>query len=164
MSSDPREAPAKPTGERPDLDQARLADARLAEALRESGAADPRIHCRQLLASLKAADPGAYAKGVAYYQQTLVPSIAGGAAGALDAWLAYAVRLAELAVEGRTTAVDAEGRGRPFQSPGDLADLVLRFPSDARRPPLRLWTPARPSAAQTATSDWLIDRRRELRR
>ena len=147
MSSDPKQA----------------AEARFAEALTATGARDPRDYYREKLRELKHNSPDGYAEGVAYYQKTLIPSIAGGEADPLEAWRDYGLLIARLTAPGRPVAVDQAGRSRPFQPPGDPADMVLHLPDKSGERPILVTLPAEPSEAQMATFDWLVSGRRALR-
>ena len=143
-------------------DTRQAADARFAEALAATGARDPRGYYRSRLRELRHANPGAYAEGVAYYQNTLVPSIAAGDADPIEAWREYGLLLARLTSPGRAVAVDATGRSRPFEPPGDAADMVLHLPERTRDRPILVALPAHPTAAQTATHQWLVSGARAL--
>lgn len=147
MSSDPKQA----------------AEARFAEALAATGARDPRNYYRDKLRELKHNNPEGYAEGVAYYQQTLIPSIAGGKADPLEAWRDYGLLIARLTAPGRPVSVDPDGRSRPFQPPGERNDMVLHMPGKRRAHPILVTLPPKPSAAQMATFDWLVAGRRALR-
>ncbi len=142
----------------------RIADERLARAIAESGAPDPRGGCREQLRRLKQQSSERYAEGVAYYRDTLVPSIAEEEADPLAAWRDYALFIAQLASPGRAVAVDAKGRSRPFEPPGRPTELVLFLPGHKRAPAVLIALPPAPSAAQRATRDWLVFGRRELAR
>lgn len=146
MSSDPKQA----------------AEARFAEALAATGARDPRDHYRKMLRELKRNSAEGYAEGVAYYQQTLIPSIADGK-DPLEAWRDYGLLIARLAAPGRPVAVDPRGRSRPFQVPGNPGDMILHMPHRSRERPILVTFPAEPSEAQIATFDWLVAGRRALR-
>jgi len=145
----------------PDLKKA--ADARFDEARAETGARDPRDYYRQRLKELRRSNPGNYAEAVQYYEERLVPSIAGGAADPLHEWTDFGARLASLAAPGRAWAVDGAGGRRPHESPVDLADVVLHVPT-GREPVFVVWLPAALTPAQQATVDWLVAGRRALRR
>ena len=144
-------------------DSAQAAEARFAEALAASGARDPRDYYRERLRELRRASPEAYAEGVAYYQQTLIPSIAGGDADPLEAWRDYGLLIARLTSPGRPVAVDSGGRSSPFRPPGDSGDMILHMPDRSTERPILVTLPAEPSPAQMATFDWLVARRRALR-
>lgn len=142
-------------------DPQQTADARFLEALAASGARDPRDYYRDRLRELRRIDPEGYERGVAYYQNTLVPSIAGGDADPLEAWRDYGLLLARLTAPGRPVAVDATGRARPFEPPGDAADMLLHLPDRSRERPILVALPSDPTPAQMATHQWLVLGRRE---
>lgn len=138
------------------------ADARFEEALAATGARDPRDYYRGRLRELKRANPEGYAEGVGYYRNTLVPSIAAGEAEPIGAWREYGLLLARLTAPGRAVAVDATGRSRPFEPPGDAADMVLHLPERNRDRPLLVALPPDPTPAQLATHQWLVAGARAL--
>ncbi len=142
---------------------AKVAETRLAEALATSGASDPRDHCRETLRALKRSNPAGYEEGVAYYQHTLIPSIANRGAAPLEAWRDYGLLLGRLTAPGRPVAVNPTGRSRAFEPPGDPDDVVLHMPDKNRVRPVLVALPAKPSPAQQATVDWLVTGRRALR-
>ncbi len=144
-------------------DQKQAADTRFAEALTASGARDPRDYYREKLRELRRLSPDRYAEGVAYYQNTLIPSIAGGDADPLEAWRDYGLLIARLTAPGRPVAIDPEGRSRPFDPPGEPADMVLHMPEKIRERPILVALPAQPTPAQSATYDWLVAGRRAPR-
>lgn len=137
-----------------------IAERRLAEALAASAVEDPRVLYRDRLRQLRAEDPAAFARALDYFENTLVPAVAGDS-DPLSAWLAYGTFLAELPGRGRTLAVDAGGRARPYQPPPD-ASLILFLPEDGRRNVEVLFGPRQRSPAQQATVDLLVSGRREL--
>lgn len=147
----------------PDLKQA--ADARFDEALAASGARDPRDFFRKLLKELRGADRKSYDEAVQYYATELVPSIAERGADPLQAWTAFGLRLAELRAPGRAWAVDATGRRRSYEPPGDAADMILHMPAKPRDRyrPVVVALPTELAPAQRATYDWLVGGRRALR-
>jgi len=147
MTSDPKQA----------------ADTRFAEALAASGARDPRDYYREKLRELRRLNPEGYAEGVAYYQNTLIPSIAGGDADPLEAWRDYGLLIARLMAPGRPVAIDPEGRSRSFDPPGEPGDMVLHMPEKSRERPILVALPALPTPAQSATYDWLVAGRRAPR-
>ena len=138
------------------------ADARFAEALAATGARDPRDYYRNRLRELKRNNPDGYAEGVAYYQNTLVPSIANGEADPLEAWRDYGLLLARLAGPGRAVAIDATGRARAFEPGCDAADMVLHLPERSRDRPILVALPPDPTPAQLATHQWLVAGARAL--
>lgn len=144
-------------------DPKQVADTRFAEALAASGARDPRDYYREKLRELRRVNPDGYAEGVAYYQNTLIPSIADGDADPLQAWRDYGLLIARLTAPGRAVAIDPEGRSRSFDPPGAPVDMVLHMPEKSRERPILVALPANPTPAQSAAYDWLVAGRRALR-
>ena len=144
-------------------DSKQVADTRFAEALAASGARDPRDYYREKLRELRRLNPEGYAEGVAYYQKTLIPSIAGGDADPLDAWRDYGLLIARLIAPGRPVAIDRAGKSRSFDPPGEPGDMVLHMPEKSRERPIVVALPPQPTPAQSATYDWLIAGKRALR-
>lgn len=138
----------------------RAADARFADALAETGGRDPRDFYRARLAELKHSSPAGYAGIVAYYDDTLIPSIVEQGADPVAAWLAFGVRLAEATALGRAVAVDRKGRSSPYSPPGEPVDMFLHLPEDRRRRALLVGLPPEPSGPQMATYEWLVLGRR----
>ena len=136
------------------------ADARFRAALAAGGARDPRDYYRARLRDLKQSNPQGYADAVAYYQSTLIPSIAEQEADPLAAWREFGLLLARLTAPGRAVAVDATGRSRPFEPPGETGDLILHLPDARNARALLVGLPPKPSAAQMATHNWLVLGRR----
>ena len=143
-----------------DLQQ--VADTRFQEALAATGARDPRDYYRERLRELRQTNPQGYAEGVAYYQNTLVPSIAEGDADPLEAWLGFGLLLARLTAPGHAVAVDATGRSRPFAPPRDATDMVLHLPESNRERSILVALPPKPTKAQMATHQWLVQGQRTL--
>lgn len=139
------------------------ADQALEEALERSGARDPREFYRHRLRELKQSSAAAYEEAVAYYRDTLVPSIAGGTSEPLPAWTEYGRRLAELSASGRTVCIDETGRSVPYGVPADPAHLVLHLPDARNARALLVALPPELSEAQRATYDWLVEGRQRLR-
>lgn len=139
------------------------ADSRFAQALSASGARDPRDYYRDRLRDLKRTNPAGYAEAVQYYRETLVPSIAEGDAEPLAAWREYGLLIARATAPGRTVAVDATGRARPYEPGADVGEMILHLPNARQGPAFLVGLPSEPSQAQTATYDWLAAGRRALR-
>ena len=139
------------------------ADRRLEEALAREGARDPREFYRDRLRELKQANPDGYAKAVAYYKDTLLPSVAGGEADPLEAWTEYGRRLAESLAPGRTVAVDGTGRAHPYHAPAPRDHLVLHIPEGKGGRALLVGLPAELTPAQRATYDVLVSGKLKLR-
>lgn len=141
--------------------EAQRAERALLRALEETGALDPRDSCRSRMLELRRTDPDAFARAKAYYEEVLVPAVAGGA-DPLQAWLEYGRRLAEWSAPGRTVVVDGSGRVRPWSHPVPLDGLVLHLPEGRGRGALAVGIPAFPTPAQRATLDLLVNQKREL--
>ena len=131
------------------------ADRILEEALERTGARDPRDFYRDRLRALKESDPDGYRSAVAYYRDTLIPSVASGDAEPLEAWTEYGRTLAEAVAEGRTVSIDATGRARPYEGP--VADhLILHLPEDRGSKALLVGLPPELTRAQRASYDVLV--------
>lgn len=141
----------------------KTADARFEQALAAVGARDPRDYYRDRLRDLKRVNPEGYAEAVAYYRDTLIPSIAEGGAEPLTAWREYGLLIARTTAPGRTVAVDATGRAQPYEPPGDPSDMILHLPHVTKGSALLVGLPPELSAAQTAAYDWLVAGRRAPR-
>jgi len=141
-------------------DLQKKADARFEAALSATGARDPRDYYRSRLRELKQSDPQGYADAVAYYQSTVVTSIAEQDADPLQAWQAFGLRIAQLAAAGRAVAVDPSGRSRPFEAPGRPDDMILHLPDARNLRALLVGLPPEPSTAQMAAYNWLVQGRR----
>jgi len=137
------------------------ADRRFEEAREQAGARDPRDFYRTALRDLKAVAPESYEKAVAYFQDSLVPSIASGEAEPLHAWREYGRLIAELSADGRTVAVDETGRSEPFDPDTPLDRLVLHLPSGKGRAIL-VSLPPTLSPAQRASLDLLVGGKHQL--
>jgi len=138
------------------------ADRRLEEALERGGARDPREFYRDRLRDLKGADPRGYEKAVAYYRDTLLPSVASGEAEPLAAWTEYGRRLAEALAPGRTVSIDGSGRALPYQPPPAPDRLILHLPDEKGARALLVGLPPDLTPAQRATYDVLIRGRQKL--
>ena len=141
-------------------DLQKTADARFEAALAAAGARDPRDYYRSRMRELKQSNPQGYADAVAYYQSTLLTSIAEQDADPLEAWRKFGLRIAQLTATGRAVAVDPAGRSRAFEAPGRADDLILHLPDAHNRRALLVGLPPEPSAAQMATYNWLVQGRR----
>lgn len=139
------------------------ADRRFQEALDRTGARDPRDYYRDRLKELRSSDPEAYRKAVAYYQDTLIPRVAGADSEPLAEWRAYGLEIARLTAPGRTVTVDPTGKARPFEEPCPDDAMILHVPDHKGPAALLVGLPPEPSAAQLAAYDWLVGGRRQLR-
>lgn len=131
------------------------ADRVLEEALKRTGARDPREFYRERLRTLKESSPEGYRKAVDYYRETLIPSVAAEEEDALAAWTEYGRTLAETVAAGRTVGIDESGRAHPYEGP--RADrLVLHLPDDRGARALLVALPPELTTAQRATYDVLV--------
>ncbi|MEX2466287.1 MAG: hypothetical protein WD995_05220 [Gemmatimonadota bacterium] len=131
------------------------ADRKLEAALEAHGARDPREFYRERLRELKEADAEAYERAVAYYRDTLIPSIAKGEAEALDAWTEYGRTLAVALRPGRTVRIDTTGKAHPYEAPS-RKDLVLQIPDGKGGRAVLVALPSELSRAQRATYAVLV--------
>jgi len=140
--------------------QAAAADKALEAALAETGARDPREFYRERLRELKRANPVEYEAAVAYYRDTLIPEVAGGAGDPLAAWTEYGRRLASALAPGRTVSVDDTGLAHEYRGP-ERGRLVLHLPATNGARALLVGLPATLSPAQRATYDVLVEGRQK---
>lgn len=131
------------------------ADARLEAALPDADRADPRPLYRPALKYLRARKPDAFREALRYFEEELIPAVAG-EADPLAAWLEYGRRLAVALGEGRLVELDSTGRARPCTDPAGARGLVLHLPDDADAPALALRHPGSPSRAQQAAFELLV--------
>jgi hypothetical protein len=139
------------------------ADQIFEEALGQTGAKDPRESYRKRLREMKAVDPEAYRKAVAYYEKDLVPSIAEAGDDPLTAWQRFGCRVAELTVAGTPIEVDVTGRRLPHAPPTPADRMVLHIPLGTKGRALVVGLPRELSVAQLATYDLLVGGRHKLR-
>ena len=143
------------------VDVTEQADRRLAEALEAAGARDPREFYRARLRELRGANPDGYKAAVAYYNDTLLPSVASGEVDALHAWTEYGRRLAVALAPGETIRIDESGRSHAYEGP-DTGGLILHMPSDSGTKALVVGLPPTLSPAQRATYDVLVAGKQKL--
>lgn len=139
-----------------DPDVRERADRRFEQALRETGARDPRDFYRERLRELKEADPGAFRRALAYYEERLTPAVAAEGSDPLAEWLEYGRFLAELAAPGKTVQVDPTGRSRGYAPPVPRDHLVLHLPASPGGRALVVGLPHELSPAQRATFGLLV--------
>lgn len=132
------------------------ADERFEDALRATGARDPRDFLRGQMRALKGSAPEAFARALEYYEGTLVPAVAAEGSDPLAEWLEFARVLAELAEPGRAVQVDAGGRARSYARPVPPDALVLHLPETAGRPAVLLGLPPELTPHQRAAYDLLV--------
>ena len=133
----------------------READERLAEALRDTGAADPRPPCRELLRELKGHSESSYKEAASAFEHLVVERIGGEKADPLATWLRYACGLAERLSPGRVVVIDGSGRAVPLQPPPSWRDLILHVPDDGKTRCLVVGRPSELTRAQRATVELL---------
>lgn len=151
------------------------ATARLDAALAERPATDPRGGYRAALRALKDGHPEAFQAALQYYENVLVPRVAGEEADPLREWLAYGRRIAQLSGAGAFWAIAADGRAErvdaepadggaeaaagPSSAEGAGASpdrLLLFVPERGEARAFVLSGPARPSDPQQASIDLLV--------
>lgn len=137
------------------------AEARTDEAFANGDLEDPRARLRARLKYFREERPAAFTAALEYYDQVLVPRIAGGS-DPIGEWVEYGRRLGDLTSRGQTFAIDASGRAHPFRAPVSAGNLVLHVPDDTAVEALAIAIPRQLSAAQRATYDLLIGRARAL--
>ena len=135
------------------------ADARLEEALARAGLQDPRGFYREWLRALRARDAAAFDEARRHYEETLLPRVAEEGTDAIEEWLDYGRRLAEMSGPGDLVEIDADGRSRVAATPATRDRLILYLPTLPREPARILNLPIRLSAAQRANIDLLIEGR-----
>ena len=136
------------------------AEARLEQAAAAAACADPRPPLRERLRELKEGHPGAFEQAVAYYEQTVLPALAG-TTDALAAWVDYARFVGGLTSPGRVVGIDGTGWAAPYDPPGPGL-LVLFLPAESTSAVLIALAPAQPTPAQQATIDLLVKRKLSL--
>ncbi len=134
------------------------AAARLTEAFAARGLKDARDAYRARLRALRAADPEAFARATAFYEDHVTPRLESDE-DPLEVWIDYGRMLGELNGPGRLLAVDASGRARPYQPPLPTGTLLLFVPDERNEDVLAAMEPASPSAAQRATYGLLVERK-----
>ena len=132
------------------------ADERFQAALAQTGARDPRDFLRNWMRDLKARDAEAYRRALAYFTDTLIPTVADEESDPLGEWLEYARVLAELSTRGRAVQIDATGRSRPYARPVPMDQLVLHLPEQPGAAALVLGIPPKMTPHQRAAYDLLV--------
>lgn len=130
------------------------ADARSDSVLK--GSRDPRDYYRERLRALKAENPDAFRRALAYYEDRLIPAVAAEDSDPRAEWLEYGRVLATLFAAGRTVQIDPTGRASEYARPVPADHLVLHLPDAPARPALIVGIPPRLSPAQKATHDLLV--------
>lgn len=139
------------------------ADSRLEAALDASSASDPRPFYRSVLRHLRERDDQGFRRALRYFEEELVPAVAG-EADPLAAWAEYGGVLASVLGAGQTVELDRTGRARPLESgsaagAAAAAGLVLHIPDATDAPVLVLRYPREASAAQHAAYELLVQGR-----
>lgn len=136
-------------------------DARLEAALEHSDQRDPRPFFRVVLRHLRERDDEGFRRALHYFDEELVPAVAGDA-DPLGAWAEYGGVLATVLGSGQTVELDGTGRAHRLESAA-LANaatgLVLHIPQATDAPVLVLRYPKEPSAAQHAAYELLVQGR-----
>lgn len=132
------------------------AEARLDAALADADQQDPRAHYRDALRTLRQHDPDGFQAALRYFDEDLVPAVAGGA-DPIEAWVDYGKMLARTLGAGRTVELDDTGRAGPVDDVRAAPGLVLHLPDDAARPAMVLRCPRTPTAAQQAAVELLVE-------
>jgi hypothetical protein len=132
------------------------AEQRFLDALRASGARDPRDFYRDRLRELRARDEAAFQRALQYYEERLIPAVAAEDSSPVAEWLEYGRVLAHLSIEGRTVQIDPSGRAHAYAPPVPPDHLVLHLPTAAREPALLVGLPPQLSPAQRATYALLV--------
>ena len=135
------------------------AEARLSEALRDTGAVDPRPVCREFLRELQGHGQHPYDDAISAFRNSVVARIGGEEADPLETWLLYACELAERIRPGRNVVIDGTGRAAPLEPPPSWQDLILHLPRNSRSPCLIVGRPPELTRAQRATVAVLVTRK-----
>lgn len=139
-------------------EQKSRADARLEAALQGADHRDPRPYLRAVLRHLRERNAEAFSRATRYFQDELVPAVAG-EADPLEAWAEYGERLARELGAGRTVELDSTGRARPVDDARSARGLVLFIPDATDAPVLVLRYPRDPAPAQHAAYELLVEGR-----
>lgn len=132
------------------------ADRLLDDALKRTGAADPREPFRALLRDLKERSASDYEEAVADYRDRVVRGIAEEGADPLERWLEFGCSTVQRLHPGRTIVVDATGRAIPLAPPPSWRDLLLHLPDDRKTRAFLVSSPPEPTLAQGATVELLV--------
>ena len=132
------------------------ADRRFEEALKQTGARDPRDFYRKRLKELREQDADAFKRALGYFEERLIPAVAAEGSDPVAEWLEYGRYLAGLAARGTTLQVDPTGAALPYAPPVPRDHLVLHLPDAASAKALVVGIPPELSPAQRATYDLLV--------
>lgn len=134
------------------------ADARLEAALADLDYRDPRPFYRSVLRYLRERDQDAFDRALRYFEEELVPAVAGEAdPGA--AWSEYGAVLARALGSGRMVELDDTGRARGVDTAVGAKGLVLYVPESTDAPVLVLRYPRAVTPAQHAAYELLVEGR-----
>jgi hypothetical protein len=129
------------------------AEARLAEAARAEGIADPRPPYRDRLRQLRESEPDTFDRAIQHYEQHVLPALA--ERPPLPVWLEYGRFLAALSAPGHAVRIDTLGRATPW-TPDSAVALVLFIPDSTAAEVMILCQPEALSDAQQATIAVLV--------
>ena len=132
------------------------ADRRFEEALRETGARDPRDFYRKRLKELREQDAEAFRRALSYFEERLIPAVAADGSDPVAEWLEYGRFLAGLVARGTTLQVDPTGAASPYAPPVPRDHLVLHLPDASGAKALVVGIPPELSPAPRATYDLLV--------
>lgn len=132
------------------------ADRRFDEALKATGARDPRDFYRKRLRELREQSPDAFRRALAYFEERLIPAVAADGSDPVAEWLEYGRFLAGLFAEGRTLQVDPTGLALPYSPPVPQDHLVIHLPDVSGGRAMVVGIPPELSPAQRATYDLLV--------
>lgn len=135
------------------------ADARLEAALGGADHRDPRPFYRHALRYLREHDEDAFGAALRYFEEELVPAVAG-EADALAAWAEYGAVLARGMGRGRMVELDTTGRAGGVETALGAEGMVFYVPDDPAAPVLVLRYPRAATPAQHAAYELLVEGRR----
>lgn len=132
------------------------ADRLLEEALKKTGARDPREPFRGFLRELKERSASEYESAVSEYREEVLRGIAESGVDPLVRWLEFGCATVNRLNPGRAIVVDGTGRAAPYAPPPSWKDLILHIPDDRKSRALLVGSPPEPTAAQHATIQLLV--------
>ena len=138
------------------------ADARFESALKQAGARDPREFDRKQMVALRDADPEAFRRARAYFEEQLIPAVAAEDSDPRAEGLEYGRVLATLAAKGRTVQIDPTGRAAEYARPVPPDHLVLHLPDRTALKAIVVGIPTTLSPAQRASYDLLVKQAQSL--
>ncbi len=139
-----------------DQETRNAAERRFAEALKVTGARDPRDFYRERLRELRSSDQRAFQRAMDHFEQVLLPAVARENSDPVGEWLEYGCLLAALVEPGSAVRIDPTGRSRPYARPVPLEELVLHLPTSGKKKALAVGLPPELSPAQRATYALLV--------